>query len=440
MKNIFLGAFLILLTVNAQAQNEQFLDSLKKAAASNNDARTYHQIARTFLWERKLDSAIFYFQKSLANTDDQALEIQIRKGYGQAYLNLGFFALAQEQFFKTLKTAVGLNDSTQMALAYLNLGMVARGANLYDKSIQYYEEGLKLTSSAGVRNLIRNELGQALTQKKDYYKALTVFQEIFPQLKQQPQSSVYNSIGNTFIELKSYDSAYKYAALALSLDEASRDSAGLMWNWQLLGKYYYGVNQYGKAKTLSYAALRLNDRYGTESFDWNAVELPKLYQLVSNIYTAERKTDSLLWLKEQEATFYKRLWEEQKKHAAEFVFNSQEDEVKALLQKEKQTRKGLTQYYGIALVLLICILAYFILSGRDGKRKYTPYISIVVLVFLFEFLLVVLDPFIGKLTNDEPLYKFMINAVLALALVPVHFFGERLLKTFAIDIRIKKVE
>ncbi len=441
MKIIFISTFLLMFIAAAEAQNQQhILDSLKKESRKNNDPKTYEQIAQIFYQRGKLDSVIFYYQKALVLTDDKELEIKIQRKCGWIYLKMGFSSLAHEQFFKTLKTAFELRDSTQIALAYSNLGEVARFANLYDKAIQYCEAGLKFNPDEKTKILIKNILGQALTHNKDLYKAIGVFQEIIPQLEKSPsnQSDIYNSVGNAFIELKNYDSAYKYGALALSIDEASRDSSGVMWNRQLLGEYYYDINQISKAKTFLHSALRLNEKFGDD--EWNTFELPKLYQVLNAIYSAENKTDSLLWLKDQQAILYRRLWEVQKKRTAEFYFNSQEDEIKTILQKEKKIRKGLTQYYGIALVLLICILAYFILSGRDSQRKYTPYISIVVLVFLFEFLLVILDPSISKITKDEPLLNFIVNALLALLLVPVHFFGERLLKKFAIDIRIKRVE
>jgi tetratricopeptide (TPR) repeat protein len=441
MKNLFLGTLLLFSISTAEAQNQRhILDSLKRGVAKTNDAKTYFDIAHSFYPQRRLDSVLFYYQKALAYTDDKKLEIQIRKRSGLIYLRTGFSALAQEQFFKGLKTALELKDSTEIALAYSNLAEFARNANLYDKAIQYCEEGLKFNPNENTKILIKNVLGQALTHRKALYKAVSVFQEILPQMEKSPSnySATYNSVGNTFMELKNYDSAYKYAALALSIDEALHDSVSIMWNRELLGRYYFGVNQFSKAKSFLHSALRLNEKFGDD--EWHTFELPKLYQVMNVIYSAEHKTDSLLWLKNHQAMLYRRLWEDQKKRTAEFAFNSQEDEVKALLQKEKKIRKGLTQYYGIALVLLLCILVYFILSGRDSQRRYAPYISIVLLVFLFEFLLVVLDPFIGNITNDEPLYQFIVNVLLALLLAPVHFFGQRLLKQFALDIRIKKVE
>lgn len=443
MKNVFLVLLLLIFIANANAQNQQrVLDSLKAAVAKTNDVKTYDAIVNIFYQQRKTDSVLFYYQKALSYTDDKKTEIFIRRRCGWIYLNTGFSALAQEQFFKILKIAFDLKDSTEIASAYLHLGEVARNANLYDKAIQYCEEALKFKPDENVKILAINVLGQALTHKKDFYKAISVFQEILPQMEGSPSrySSMYNSIGNTFVEFKNYDSAYKYAAISLALDEAAHDSVGIMWNRQLMGKYHFGVNEFGKAKSFFHSALLLNEKFGNESVDWNAFELPQLYQLMNSIYSTERKTDSLLWLKDQQVILYKRLWEEQKKRTAQFVFTSQEDEVKALLQKEKQTRKGLTQYYSIGLVLLICILAYLILSGRDSQRRYAPYISIVVLILLFEFLLVVLDPVIGKISKDEPLYKFIVNVMLALLLVPVHFVAERLLKRFALDIRLKKVE
>ncbi|MBL4656047.1 MAG: tetratricopeptide repeat protein, partial [Bacteroidia bacterium] len=47
---------------------------------------------------------------------------------------------------------------------------------------------------------------------------------------------------------------------------------------------------------------------------------------------------------------------------------------------------------------------------------------------LFEFLLVLLDPFIENLTNSEPGYKLMVNAVLAAMIFPLHSLAETRLK------------
>jgi hypothetical protein len=50
------------------------------------------------------------------------------------------------------------------------------------------------------------------------------------------------------------------------------------------------------------------------------------------------------------------------------------------------------------------------------------------LLILFEFLLVLFDPFIAKYAGGEPAYSLLINSGLALLILPFHGFFEKLLK------------
>ena len=47
---------------------------------------------------------------------------------------------------------------------------------------------------------------------------------------------------------------------------------------------------------------------------------------------------------------------------------------------------------------------------------------------LFEFLLVLSDPYVDGLTNGEPMYKLLANALLAGLIFPAHAFFERVVK------------
>jgi|GEM_PF-5525579 len=427
--NLFFKAALLLLFIT-------------KAEAQNNPAQTYYDLAKTFDREGKTDSAIFYYQKALANLDNSSkkLEANIRIEYGYNLLFSGFYSIAQEQAFKALKTALTMNDSANAARAYDVLGSVANGSKLYDKSIHYYEEGIRFKPKNVVIQL--NLADALIIQEKDIFKAISINQSLLKQEKKnQPIIAMLH--GNTaiaFLKLKNYDSAYNHILASWNINKSLSDSAGLMYGAKLFGEYYYNINLFKKAKGFLYFAFKLNKKYGGMDVDWTAYDMPELYKTIINIYKTEHNMDSVLWFKDSQIEFQKNLLEKQRKSTAEFMFSNQEDELRKIIKQEEQTRKSLTEYYAIALLLFIGIVIYFIFSGKDKERKFAPYLSVVVLILTFEFLLLALSPFINRITNGEPLYDFFINVLLALMLVPIQTYSENFLKKFALDIRLKKME
>ena len=49
-------------------------------------------------------------------------------------------------------------------------------------------------------------------------------------------------------------------------------------------------------------------------------------------------------------------------------------------------------------------------------------------LLFFEFMLVLLDPYIDKYSSGEPVYKLLINALVAAAIFPLNALFEKVLK------------
>jgi hypothetical protein len=50
------------------------------------------------------------------------------------------------------------------------------------------------------------------------------------------------------------------------------------------------------------------------------------------------------------------------------------------------------------------------------------------ILLLFEFVLVLLDPYVEKFSSGEPLYKLLINALLAACIFPINALLERVIQ------------
>ncbi len=428
---------LTLIAFTALGQNSKKIDSLKRAAAKG-DAATYLELYRMF---REHDSASYYLQKALTYVDDKALESRIRRGYTNLYLSKGFYSMAQKQAFESLKLALEVQDSAQIASSYMALGSTAYYSHLYDKAAEFDNEGIKYSPNNLIRNGIKNNYGLVLMEQNELYKSTGIYQELLREAKDSLQlSAIHNNLGTVFLRLKNYDSAYNHVSKTLNLSIGMRNNTRIMFNTKLMGQYYYGIGDFDKAKLNFLEALKLNETYSEVYSLWNFLELPELFRCMTDIYKQEKNTDSLLWLQEKQINFQKQLLEKHRKNSGEFIFDTQEGELSQLKQRERQARKNQIEYYGIALAILVALIGYFLFSGKDKQRKYSPYISVVILVLVFEFMLIVSEPLINNIAGDDPLYNFLCNVVLAFLIIPVQLFGERIMRRFAIDIKVKRLE
>lgn len=442
MTKIFV-LFPILFCVAIGYAQQNRIDSLKNAVRKDNDAGAYVALA---LVTADKDSSYLLLQRALIYVNDPVLESTIYTHISQWELDKGFYSLAQKSAFKSLEIGIALNDSSKISLSYKLLGLIAMNTGLYEKAVDYNQKGIMYCGKTNARTLaaISNNLGLTYFHAKDIYKAIGLHQENCARAIKRGDSilmaAAHNNLGTCFLELKSYDSAFKHISKTLQINTLMKDSIGLMYDTKLTGEYFYLQHQFAKAKSYFYQSLSLDQKFGRSDDGWNSSELPLCYQAMEDIYSHEHNTDSSQYFKDKILSYYKDLLDKQKQKSAGFVFSNQEEQLLAITEKQKQIRRGQKEYYGIALALLLCMVGYFMLTHKDAQRKYTPYISMVILILTFEFLLIVLDPFISRITNDEPLLNFGANVFVAMLLIPIQKFGENLFKQFALDVRLKKIE
>jgi len=120
----------------------------------------------------------------------------------------------------------------------------------------------------------------------------------------------------------------------------------------------------------------------------------------------------------------------------------QEEEQQRIL-TEQTERRNLLQYSGILLFILLLFFAVFLLSTRfksplTGGRlplairgvspRQAEGLIFITFLLVFEFLLVLTDPYLEQYTGGEPAYKLIINAGLAGLIFPLHSIAESKLK------------
>src|SRR5262249_44739322 len=90
------------------------------------------------------------------------------------------------------------------------------------------------------------------------------------------------------------------------------------------------------------------------------------------------------------------------------------------LQIEEQNKKNI-QYVLIALVIVTLIILYLLLSRSFiTNTKMIEFLGIIALLIVFEFLNLVLHPFLERITYHSPALMLLALVVIAALLVPLH--------------------
>ena len=99
-----------------------------------------------------------------------------------------------------------------------------------------------------------------------------------------------------------------------------------------------------------------------------------------------------------------------------------ERKARAAVEAAAQERRARMQYYGIIFFLAAMLVAAF-WSGRFAiPLRVAKGVVFVTVVLLFEFLLVLLDPYIQKYAGGNPALILAFNGTLALGMLPVFNF------------------
>src|SRR6185295_8828168 len=98
-----------------------------------------------------------------------------------------------------------------------------------------------------------------------------------------------------------------------------------------------------------------------------------------------------------------------------------ENEEQIKLSEEKQERKQNIQYALIALGIITFIIIFLLLSRRHiTNTKLIQFLGVVALLLVFEFLNLLLHPFLESITNHSPVLMLLALVCIAALLVPLH--------------------
>jgi tetratricopeptide (TPR) repeat protein len=310
------------------------------------------------------------------------------------YLNAAAFSK------KEISIVQAGNDKALLSKSYNAIACVYGEGNMPDSGMVYAEKAVKMDGE--LKNykqlaLSTSTLGENYIAAGEYDIALPFLRRTAAYYKQNGAITPYldaylkNDFAEVFLATKIYDSCNYYATQALMVSVPSNDKDQSMRSYEYLYKSFDQTNQQDS--------------------------LNKYFRL------AMLTKDSLLSL-------------EKVKNIEALTFQEQlrQQEADAEKIKVEEQHKLDIQYALIALSIIVFITAFLVFSRTHvANEKIISFFAILGLLVVFEFINLLIHPWLSSITNDSPVFMLLALVLIASLLIPFHHRLEHWIKEKMIE-------
>jgi tetratricopeptide (TPR) repeat protein len=429
MKKVLALTAALIVLINASAQ-KPVADSLRVllAKATTDTNRV------TLLWNMASASNIYNPDTALLLSQEAlflAQKIKFAEGESRAlgvlansFLKIGNYPKALESYLKKLKIEEKGNNPYNLASVIMNIGIVYTFQEEYRKALPYY---FKADSIIRIENVTKLEYNSALNLG-DLYDRLNVTDSAFiffnrslliaNRLANEDYIGASQvGIGHCYLKQEKYDMAlqnYKESIYHLQLanDEDLICEAAIG-----LSKLYYNQVNYDSAKHYSHLALKIAQKDGFQSRELDAAEF------LTNIYKREKKFDSAFKFLALTNVLRESISSKERVRESQILSTNEQLRQLELAETKRKAKKERDQQLQL-LFIGIFIPAFFLMTLLLSRIKmhigFIKFMGIISLLILFEYLTLLLHPYVVEITNHTPFYEMLIFVSIAAFLIPAH--------------------
>lgn len=373
------------------------------------------------------DSALIVTQEALF----LAKKIKYHEGESRSlgilaisFLRIGNYTQALELNIQKLKLEEKRNNPRSLASVIMNIGIVYVYQGEYRKALDYYTKADSIINKFDVTDF--------------KYSIVLNLGDVYDRLNISDTALIY------------FNKSLKIANELNNNSRIGKSHTGLGHSYLKLGSYQQSLNNYQNG--INHLLIANDD----ETYCEATLGLAKLYrqtdQLDSSGYYAERsysvaKKDGLLPMELEAAEFLTQHFKEKGNIKNAFLFmdhvkvlndsiNSKERvkqlqiissneqfrqmELKESMRLAKAERNQQLQLLFIAIFIPGLFLLTLFLSRVKLHLQAIRLLGILSLLFLFEYITLLLHPTVARLTNHTPVYEILIFVVIAAILIPAH--------------------
>lgn len=394
-------------------------------------------------------------QKEFARTNADTTRVELLRATGYTHRNLA-------TLLESLALAKKLKYHTGEADCYNTMGNYFFGNSNYLQAMQLYLQGLKVSEdydyAAGISKTTGN-IGAVYLKQGDYRRALDKLLgslAINKQLNKVRGIAIQSyDIAKTYLMLGVKDSALLFGNQSYQYAVMSNDSNALTNSLHTLGEIH---QQLGNPKlaleyfrmAIPYAPgymFSLSETYVNMATLFQQMNLPdsciiyaqkalasareynngeiifRSASLLSALYEKKDVNQSFSFYKIAMAGKDSMFNAEKVKQIENMTVNEtlrqQERESDKL--KANEERKRNLQYAAIAIALITFVILFLVLSRSIiVKTKFIEFFAVLGLLAVFEFINLLIHPYLAHATNDSPVFMLIVLIAIGALLIPLH--------------------
>lgn len=404
--------------------------------------------------------------KILKQAQTPAKQVDTWVDIGEYYAYAGEPDSLQYANGQMLKIATTTQQDSLLAKAYLQIGSYFSNISDYKQALEYQFKSLSFAEKAKSKYdiwLASKEAGSSFKQLKNYSEALKYLKKAESFIKDATlagnvPSRTYSHMAEIFLGLGQTDSALRYVQLTNEVTSKEKDAYGyarVLYIFAIVYKargdidlaesYYRKCIAYSDAENIYAPYVTAAIHYGQYLLDSKQYNLSKEYALngfnkamqaknklgitnaaalLRKAYYAIGQKDSSHYYSDIKDAYSDSVFNEQQRNQIQNLSFSQkikESEDAARLSAEEQKRKQNIQYALIALGIISFIISFLLLSRKHiTNTKLIQFLGVVALLLVFEFLNLLLHPFLERITHHSPVLMLLALVCIAALLVPLH--------------------
>jgi len=288
---------------------------------------------------------------------------------------------------------------------------------LYLSSLKYGETGnnqktiIGANMNLGFVYLNLNQLDSALVFSQNAYE-LSLKTNNYGSI-----SYILSNLGIIHTKLGNLQLGQTYCAMAIENAEKKKLARLTILSYIAMAEHYFIRNQ--KDSCLFYAKKALRYMQNSSFFTLSI----KPAKMIAEIYEKSNCDSTLKYAKIFQVandSFFSKMANEQMQDLTESA-NIRSMELATEKEKEEIHQKQNIQFALIALGIIVFITLYLLLSRSFiTSTQVIEFFGVMALLIIFEFLNLLLHPFLEEITNHTPLIMLLVLVCLAAILIPLH--------------------
>lgn len=333
------------------------------------------------------DSALFYFKKSLSKYEtikDSAEIIKMLNNIGSIYFRKGDSEGAVLYFLKCLRFDERKKDTVNIAIDFNNLGSVFLQKRDFKSSEEYllkaFNIRLKLNDSAMLATT-RMNLARLYCDKKDFKSSLAQSFETLKLLDKNKDPYNYaaaiNNMGLCYFESGDEENALKYYTESLEIKKQTGDKSGLASTLGNIGTIYYNKKNFAKAIEYYAESEKIAAESGNLEFQVNALyNLHNCYLYTNNAPKALEFIEKYKLLNDSlyNTTSSGQIAEMQTKYETEKkekenIELKQKAELQSLQRGFEDQKRKNQLVISLALLVFVSVITFLIYNRKKQRQK-----------------------------------------------------------------------